>query len=250
MEPSTIQEVLEELDRIIEDAIRNNSYQGIFACVYRRVTAQVQQEIVQGNFEDNQRMEIFDVAFANRYIHAFREYQNKQPITQSWKIAFDCRQENLTVIQHLMLGMNAHINLDLSIAASTAMAGSQILDLKNDFEKINEILAALTNEVQSKLGRVSALMFLLDWAGKNTDEKILDFSMKKARGFAWQNAMALSALTDQEKPVRIDQIDHVVHELGKRVKSPRSKFMQFILRIIQNFEEKKVARIIERLMVE
>jgi hypothetical protein len=127
------------------------------------------------------------------------------------------------------------------------MSGKSILDLKNDFEKINGILYALTSEMQSKLGYVSRLMFLLDWIGKNSDEKILDFSMNKARGFAWKNAVVLSEIQDEEKPAIIDQIDHFVHELSKRLRTPRSRFVQFILRAIKYFEEKEVVSIMKGL---
>jgi len=247
--PTTIQEVLDALDRIIDDTIKENSFLGIFAFVYRRVTAQIQREIELQHFDDNERMEAFDVAFANRYISAVRGYKNNQPVSQSWKIAFDCQQDNLTIIQHLMMSMNAHINLDLSMAASTAMKGKPILDLKNDFEKINEILSGLTNEVQRKLGNVSKLMFILDWIGKNKDEKILDFSMKKARAFAWKNAVQLSALTDEEKQSRIGHIDNIVLELSKCIKTPRSRILQFLLSIIQYFEESEVAKVMEGLQV-
>ena len=247
--PTSLEEVLDALDKIIEDAIKDNNFLGIFAFVYRRVTAQIQREIELRHFDDNERMEAFDIAFANRYIEAVRGYQNNQPVSPSWKIAFDCQKDSLTIIQHLMMSMNAHINLDLSIAASTAAKGKPMVDLKNDFEKINEILSGLTNEVQSKLGNVSKLMFLLDWIGKNTDEKILDFSMKKARAFAWKNAVQLSRLNNEEQQARIDHIDNVVLELSKCIKTPGSRIVQFLLRIIQYFEEREVAKIMEGLQV-
>lgn len=245
--PTTTQEVLDELDSIIASAITDNSFLGIFAFVYRRVTAQIKNEIELGNFEDNERMELFDVIFANRYIDAVRNHKNNQPVSQAWKIAFDCQKDSLSITQHLLIGMNAHINLDLSIAASVVMQGKRIQDLQHDFDRINEILAGLTNEVQSKLGNVSKLVFILDVIGKNTDEKILDFSMKKARGFAWKNAVQLSALSDADKQVRIGHIDNVVLALGECIKAPRSIFVQLILKVIQYFEVKEVAKVMEGL---
>ena len=69
------------------------------------------------DFEDGVRMERLDVTFANRYLDAFYSWIAGKQITNSWKIAFDSvAQSKSLVIQHLLLGMNAHINLDLGIA--------------------------------------------------------------------------------------------------------------------------------------
>ena len=45
------------------------------------------------------------------------------------------------ILQHLLLGINAHINLDLGIAAVETSPGNQLAPLKNDFDMINKLLA-------------------------------------------------------------------------------------------------------------
>ena len=70
LKASTIEEVLAALDQIIDQTIQENNYLGIFAYVYRRTTAGIQQAIHEDAFEDSARMELFDVHFANYYIKA------------------------------------------------------------------------------------------------------------------------------------------------------------------------------------
>src|SRR5690606_11967194 len=111
--PETIEEVLQELDRIIDQTVAANNFLGIFAYVYRRTTAQIKLAVENKTFEDNARMEKFDVAFANLYLAAYHSYQDRRPLSKSWRTAFDAQSERLTSIQHLIMGMNAHINLDL-----------------------------------------------------------------------------------------------------------------------------------------
>ena len=67
---TTIQDVIRELDVIIDDSIKTNSRIGLFAYVYRRTTFEIASEIALGHFEDNQRLEDFDMAFANLYLDA------------------------------------------------------------------------------------------------------------------------------------------------------------------------------------
>jgi hypothetical protein len=244
MAHKNIDAVIQELDQIVEWSIHEKSFLGIFAYIYQRTTQQIKAEIEKGNFEDNQRLEHLDVVFAGFYLDAFRNYQRGEPVSESWKIAFDAQNEDLTTIQHLLLGMNAHINLDLAIAASQVMAGKPIDPLENDFNKVNDILAGLLNEMQSKIAKVSYLMFLLDWLGKRSDEKIINFSMVQARTQSWRVASELWSLKDSVREERISQVDHSIYNLGTLIKQPPSRFLKMILKIISWFEVKQADKII------
>ncbi|MDO6597195.1 DUF5995 family protein [Oceanihabitans sp. 2_MG-2023] len=244
---TTIQEVLHQLDAIIEQAILNNDRVGLFAFIYRRTTAEIQKEILLGNFEDNERLEKLDVAFANLYLDAHANYSKKTPVSKSWEFAFYAKNESLTILQHILLGMNAHINLDLSISTSTTMVNSNLITIENDFNKVNDILFHIVNEMQDRLSKVSRLMFLLDFIGKKTDEKIIDFSMRKARQQAWNNANLLWALGNNNNTEAINKIDLLVVKLSQIIKSPKSKILKFALQLIGKFEEKNVGLIISKL---
>ena len=243
----TIQEVLDQLDKIIAECIANNSRMGLFAYVYRRTTAEIASEIALGNFEDNRRMEDFDVVFANLYLDAYRNYNNQKPVSKSWAFAFEHSTQNLTIIQHILFGMNAHINLDLSIATALTMKGKDIQGIENDFNKVNDILFQITNELQDRLSRVSPLMFLLDLFGKNSDEKIVDFSMRKARTQAWNSANLLWALHEKDHKKAIDGIDSLVLKLSKIIHQPKTFVVKILLKFIRRFESQNVRNILRKL---
>ena len=245
--PTTIQEVLNQLDAIIEQAIVNNDRVGLFAFIYRRTTAEIQKEIQLKNFEDNARLEKLDVAFANLYLDAYNNYTNHKPVSKCWEFAFHTKNESLTILQHILLGMNAHINLDLCISTSTTMAGKNLLAIENDFNKVNDILFNIVNEMQDRLSKVSHLVFLLDIIGKNSDEKIIDFSMRKARQQAWNSSNLLWALGNNDNAEAIDKIDVLVLKLSEIIKSPKSKILKFALKLISKFEEKDIGTIISKL---
>ncbi len=244
---TSIQEVLGQLDTIINKSIETNSRLGLFAYIYRRTTAEVALEIALGNFEDNQRMEILDVAFANLYLDAYKDYQEKQSVSAAWAYAFDHAGESLTILQHIMLGMNAHINLDLAIATATSMSGQEISVVENDFVKINDILFQITNELQDRLSRVSPLVFILDWLGKNKDEQVIDFSMRKAREQSWNSANLLWSLGEDHSAEAINKIDQFVLKISERITSPKAWIIRFLLGLIQKFETKQVSSIITKL---
>ena len=245
--PTTIKGVLDELDAIVYECISTNSRLGYFAYVYRRTTAEIASEISKGSFQDNKRLEEFDVVFANLYIDAYKAFKANIETSNVWEFSFENQNQPLTILQHVLLGMNAHINLDLSIAAAQVMQGKEINDLKPDFDKVNDILFQITNELQSRLSRVSPFMFLLDWAGQNSDEKVIDFSMRKARQQSWNSANLFWSLGAPDNQFAIKELDLLTLKLSRIIKTPKLKSLQFILKLMQFLETKKVRKVLFKL---
>jgi hypothetical protein len=241
----TIDEVITQLQDIVDETVAENNYLGIFAYVYLRTTEGVKEAIDAGRFEDNARMERMDVDFANYYIQAYHNYKHKKEVSSSWAASFDAKNERLTLIQHLLMGMNAHINLDLGQAAAATAPGAAIHLLKNDFMEINKVLGELTDVMQRKLGKVSPLMFLLDWVGQRTDEVVVNFSMVKAREQSWRLAEELALKeTEAERKERVQQADENITFLSKIIKNPPGRLLPFFLSVIGALEEKNVDKII------
>ena len=135
MAAKTIDEVIARLDNIIDAECANNSCMAYFPILYQKVTIRIKEGILNNEFENNERMEKLDVLFANRYIEAYERLSANKPFTQSWKKAFDAAKKgNLLIMQHLLLGINAHINLDLGIAVvETVGDNGELMDFENDF---------------------------------------------------------------------------------------------------------------------
>lgn len=200
MAAKTIIEVISQLDGIVKTATSNSDRCGYFAALYKKVTIAVFNKIQSHYFDDNQRMERLDVVFANRYLEAFQQFKAKQKCTTSWQIAFDSSLSwQPMVIDHLFLGMNAHIGLDLGIATATIESGNQIQSIERDFNKINLILSDLVDEVKSDLYSMWPLSKVISnlRIGK-LEQAIADFSMGIAREAAWKVAQDLSVLPSEE----------------------------------------------------
>jgi hypothetical protein len=211
MNARTIDEVIAELDRVIEDCKETENPLGYFAALYRLVTVTVKNKLGTHYFDDDTRMEHLDVVFANRYLEAYANYHEGNTITSSWKEAFDAeKEEKYILLQHLLFGMNAHINLDLGIAAAEITTPETIASLESDFNKINEILGALTNEVQEDLAKVwPKLLWILQFFGR-TDDYIVNFGMGIARDAAWRFANEVVVLNGNAKSIAIAERDHSV----------------------------------------
>jgi hypothetical protein len=217
----TLNEVIERLDEIIRYAQVRGSRLGYFPALYKKVTIAVQDGIARGAFDDGPRMEELDVVFANRYIGAFDAWINGRPCTASWRLAFEAGQErHLIILQHLMLGMNAHINLDLGIAAAHTAPGQAIGGLKADFYRINLVLAALVEQVQDEIGSVSPAVRVLDRMAGRLDEHAAEQGLKLFRNLAWRHARRFAGTPAREQEAELLRLDRYVSLLGRKLRSP------------------------------
>lgn len=240
-----IDEVIQNLDRIISQAITNESRLGYFPALYRKVTLQVARGISQGQFEDASRMERLDVLFANRYLEAFELYQQRKAVPKSWQFAFDVSAQWWPIVlQHLLLGINAHINLDLAVAAAATSPGTELPALKTDFNRINSILAALVNDVKAELDAVWPLLGLIDKVSGRSEDVLIHFSMTKARDCAWQAAERLAAASPPERASVVHQLDTRALAIGRLVRRPRL-VAGVVTRLIRLGELKSVREVIE-----
>jgi hypothetical protein len=217
----SIDDVIRRLDGAVAWASAERSPLGYFAALYGGVTRAIKAQIAAGGFDDGPRMERFDIVFASRYLTAFEAHRAGRPATRSWSVAFDAGSDWwVLVVQHLMLGINAHINLDLGIAAAEAGRGQPIEALRADFDRISRILASLVDETQDALASVWPAMRVLDWLSGGKDEAIINFSVDAARRSAWRAAVRLAGAEDGDVPGLIDTCDRLTAKLGSAVWHP------------------------------
>ena len=238
---NTIDEVITALDTIIQECKENHVPLGYFAALYRKVTKEVKKKIEEDFFDDGPRMEQLDVIFAKRYLEAYWSHQKNESITASWLKAFGLADKYWPIVlQRLLIGMNAHINLDLGIAAAEVMKGKDIHELKGDFDKINDILSELSKEVEEDLSSIwPTLKKILKWVGK-VDDFLIKFSMKLARDGAWKFAVELFNTAEEEWETTIKKRDQSVAKIGNLITNP-GWIASLIFKIIRLGEKGTIA---------
>jgi hypothetical protein len=241
---TSIDEVIARLDGIVEQAIAERDRLGFFAALYRTVTDAVKHGIATGRFEDGPRMERLDVVFANRYLEAFDAHRRGGAPTESWQVAFAMGSSRRAVImQHLLLGMNAHINLDLAIAASTVCPGAAIAGLERDFNEINTVLAELETDVEREVCSLSPWIDRLDHIDPSAGRVIANFSIDRARACSWLAAQRLAVLSGDARAAAIADIDGDVALLARLIARPIGVVINLnliLVRLRETWDARKV----------
>lgn len=236
----TIDDVILALQNITSTCKNNKDRAGYFAALYWRMTLAVKDGIVNNYFENGTLMEALDVCFAKRYIDAFQAFQSFTPCTHAWQFAFEnCKKSNLIVLQHLLLGINTHINLDLAIAAAKVAPGNKIHDLENDFNRINDLIAGLADDIQACLTTIWPPMKQLGKLLNGQEEALLNFSINKARQVSWTNAVLLANMNEQQQQQYIQTMDAGVVNVARGIQQP-GFWIQFLLKWIRMTEYQNI----------
>jgi Family of unknown function (DUF5995) len=217
----TIDDVLEALHEVVSDSVAGASRIGYFAALYRQVTLGIRRAIDDGVFDDGERMSRLDAAFANRYLQALHDWRSGGRPSRSWRTAYRATDEDRPVlVQHLALGVNAHINLDLPVASARLCPGDAIWGLKRDFDLVNGILTTVLGDLQVRLAGLSPLLGALDVVLGRLDEEIVGFNVQKARSEAWDAAVILARQPADVQAATEKMLDRSANGLARVVLAP------------------------------
>ena len=245
MAAGSIAEVIEQLADIVDKSKQDESPLGYFPALYLRVTREVGRGISDGVFDDGARMARLGVIFANRYLDAYEKRRAGVATTQSWAVAFDMAESYWpTVLQHLLAGINAHILLDLGIAAAQTAPGDELDALEGDFDKINGVLFSLIDLVQDQLAQMWLPLAVLDRLAGRIDENFAEYGMERVRDSAWETACGAAYLQGQELVSFIARRDGHVRSLGELIRRP-GLLLNLKLRTVRLFERGSVAERID-----
>jgi hypothetical protein len=166
-------------------------------------------------------MERFVTCFAARYIDALTAWRAGQRCSRSWVVAFQAATRwRPIVLQHLLLGINAHINLDLGVAACDVAEGRPLDAVRADFDAVNDVLGQLVDGCQGALDEVSPWLDLVDKIGGRSDETLIRFSLVAARRQAWTVAQRLSGLSGAARDRAIASVDGQTTLVAHAVEHP------------------------------
>lgn len=243
-----IDQVIGDIESVIDWSITNRSRLGYFAALYLRVTKTIKARIGTGFFDDDNRMEAVDFAFASRYLSAAQAFQTGNASTpKAWSVAMNALlQPGPIIVQHLLLAMNPHINIDLGVACAQVAPNTQLPALHGDFLKVNAILASIVPTVEQELGELSPFIGLLDQHAGKREGEVINFSMDAARDAAWRFAELLASVPPALQQPLIDHAQQLFAVLGTRIIDP-GLLLQPIITIIGSVENRDSLTIIATL---
>ena len=246
-----IDEVIAAIQGIVDWSKANESRLGYFAALYKRITIAIRNAIAQGLFDDGPRMERFDVTFASRYFTALNGYFHPGPeyphVSHCWRVAFDGAQlPGPIIIQQMVAGVNAHIDLDLGIAAEEIAPGDQLPSLHHDFNTVNAVLASQVSTVVMEINTLSPVLADIYAVLMQNELDLIADGLVVVRDSAWAFATLLADEPPILHPASISLHDLQVAGLGALILHPPG-MLQAIVDVIAARESRDIVKNIETL---
>ncbi|MFD1686744.1 DUF5995 family protein [Halobellus litoreus] len=116
------------------------------------------------------------------------------PSPQAWRLAFQAAASGETLfLQDALLGVNAHINHDLSYSLRDVGIDPDRRAKHRDHDRINDVLRQLVDVVQGVVADVydaDSYTRADEWLA-SVDETVTYVGLSEARSLAWRNAVLL-----------------------------------------------------------
>jgi hypothetical protein len=215
----TLVRVLDDtIEALRSAALMADDASGHFPALYARVTDRIRQAAGSGEFADAEGMVEFATAFADWYL---RPRAGVEPIPGSWRAAWDVAGDGrLLIVQHLLLGINAHVNHDLGqvvVELADQREDASVAGMRRDFDTVNAVLAATMPEVLRDLGRSSRWV---NAAAAWGADRWFHFSLARAREQAWRFAERTHPLDGAGRQAAARELDQLVRVLAYMITRP------------------------------
>jgi hypothetical protein len=213
MRPRDIHEAIPMMQKALDWYHENNDYRAVFLRSYYIITLNVHAAL---NPSDPRKQVFFDPdwiaslagKFSSLYFQSLTTHERDAGTERAWKIAHQLAESReSTVVQDLLLGLNAHINYDLAYGIYLNMKehGDDRNHLllprrKFDHDQVNDILMASIPQITETLARdYGGAIRFLDVALDRLDDLLAGTGLRYYRERVWWNAVTyLTAADDSE----------------------------------------------------
>jgi hypothetical protein len=179
---------------------RDGDRRAIFCSAYVEMTAAVLAHQHGGFFVDDAWMDRLTVAFGHRYFLAVTMWDDGRAaeLPAAWRHAFEAPRE-LPVLNHLLLGMTAHILRDLPFALAEVLPRQAREPCRRDFLRLIRVVHKAIDPIQDRVAtRYAPGLLLLDRLFLRADEWGTLASVWLHRRLSFHEALQLQDAADPE----------------------------------------------------
>jgi hypothetical protein len=227
------QPVLIRMATLVDQWEAAHDRRAIFLGCYRLMTRNMLDAIEAGRFHDGEWVSRLLERFADYYFAALDRFEQDDPRTPPmWELAFNAtRDENVMTLQHLLLGVNAHINHDLVFSLYDLLqiewveaTPEQRAQRHADHELVNRIIGETVDAVQDQVvEQYSPWVEFFDKMLGPADEWLTSHLISHWREEVWETAVRyLDAATPEDRAALRQHVEQHAMQLGSDMLKIRS----------------------------
>ena len=214
LRPHTIEAALEAMQHALEYFHRTSDFRAVFLRAYYITTRNISSAIHQQEDFDNpiffepDWIRRLSGKFAGLYFASLTTFDKDRQEERAWKVAHGMASDKRSsVVQDLLLGINAHINYDLPVALYQNFLehddGPDFISLaqrKFDHDQVNNILIHSFDDISVIIPReYGGSMKAADVLTGDIYEKFTHFGLRHYRERVWWDSMSLLSAKSEEQ---------------------------------------------------
>jgi hypothetical protein len=201
LSPGTVEEALDCMNAGIKYFDQRDDRRAIFLFAYRVISEQMRDAIRRQAvvfFHDPEWMSHLVGTFATLYFRSLRTFERPFGKEKAWKLAHGLAiSKSSTVLQDVLLGINAHIKYDLPVALAqnlrdAAHSQRELSKRERDHDRANLLLAQSIPMLRSAIhGSYGDSLRVFDRGILRIDVHVADLVGRYNRWRVWTDAVAL-----------------------------------------------------------
>jgi hypothetical protein len=219
------------LDTLTPDDANENPVAN-FNRLYHTITSKIVDGLQAGDFEDPAFLELLDVEFAKRYLHALRLWCATSPHTPDcWLVLFKkLHDREIRPLPAASAGVNAHINYDLPFAliSTWQQLGSNPDNeaQHRDYLLINEVFFEAIPALRRSY--LATWQLTIDRLNGKLDDWYQNLLVEFTRDLAWHSAHRIWPMRDNLESMRHAQasLDCNAALIGRALLAPAGGLLQ------------------------
>jgi hypothetical protein len=220
--------VTDQMQRCIDQWDACHDGKALFLRCYRMMTGNVIAAVQQRDFNDPEWVDRLLHRFAAYYFVSLDSYEeNPAGAPAVWQLAHSAANNpDLSAVQKLLAGVNAHINYDLAFTLVdllrpewTGLSEQQRTARYEDHCRINNVIAKTIDTVQDQIIEPAMpVMKLVDDLMGGADELMISQLISHWRDQVWQHAVKMLATNDPQQLVALaKQVEADALETGRLI---------------------------------
>ncbi len=203
------------LSRLVLKWQKDRDKRVVFAHTYLLMTTNMMEALDQGEYHDAGWVRRLLERFASYYFNALEHYENAWFSTPPvWRVAFQVAENpQTTTAQHLLLGINAHINHDLVLTLIdmlkdewAGLSPDQKQQRYDDHTHVNQVIAGTMEATQQEIvSRYSPILDALNKVSFHLDFIVVSQLINHWRERVWNHAAAYLDQEDRDQQHRLLQ---------------------------------------------
>ncbi len=220
--------VMERMQALLDGWSAAGDRREVFLRCYSMMTANMHGGIDRGDFSDAAWVARLLHRFAEYYFEALSQWEASPAVTPPvWRLAHQStRHPDATVWQHLLLGVNAHINYDLVLTVHEILKpewpklppGDRDGRFA-DYCRVNQIIADTIDAVQDDvLAPAMPVSAILDRLMGRLDEYLISRLITAWRDRTWSFAVELlEAADDETRNAIVARVEDKAMRIGSQI---------------------------------